>query len=560
MAVLGQFLDSVIWLLVFAWHYPASSFHSKPRLSTVALDYGTFRGDIDDSSEIISFRGIRFADPPLGSLRWQPPVSPPSAHLGTVDATKFGSACIATTQRGPGATTSEDCLFGNVYIPIDADPASALPVLVFFHGGGFESGRSTKYPPEDLMESSSDPFILATFEYRLGQFGFLAGTAIKTNGALNVGLLDQKAALKWIQRYIHAFGGNPGDVTIFGQSAGAGSVVYHASDTGFPRLELIVQQLIGDGGTNDELFQQAIADSPPFLSLLDYNDPFVEDLFSQFVKNADCGKRSNDPATVACLRNASSEVLASAGRQTLQNMTSSLYPFGPVFDGVFIQERPVSALMNENFVSVPVIFGSNSDEGANWSAKLSNPSANTSNPNASQMTVYNFLAGQYTQLTLASFNVAVEEYYPISAYAGNFSRQGQQIYGEMRYICSALLVVGAINGGSGGDAAYEYHWENPILGSTHGDELVAFFNPPDPVDDLDDQLLTGMREYYTSFVTNGEPVSDSFSVEWLPTDSSELEGSPRIFLHPGAVQMEAVDRDLSARCAFWYSIADELKI
>ncbi|KAJ7061603.1 alpha/beta-hydrolase [Mycena amicta] len=532
-----------ILLLVAVFRSVNSAISTAPLpLSTVALDYGTFKGQTNSSTSIISFRGIPFADPPLGALRWQPPVSPPSTHLGIVDATDFGSACIATTQHGAGETTSEDCLFGNVYIPSQTSTTSALPVLVFFHGGGFESGRTTKYPPENLMTASAEPFIFATFEYRLGQFGFLAGTAVKNNGALNVGLLDQKAALQWVQRYIGEFGGDPARVTIWGQSAGAGSVVYH---------------LIGDGGSNHNLFQQAMADSPPLLSLLDYNDTFVEGLFSQFVSYAGCTKRkssSSDAFTMACLRAASTDTIANAGRRSLLKMTSSLYPFGPVFDGSFIQERPVAALTNGHFVSVPVLFGSNSDEGAHWSAKLPNPSANTSSPSATQTTVYNFLAGQYTKLTLAWFNAAVNQYYPLAAdYAGNFSLQGQQMYGEMRYICSALLVAGAETS----TVAYGYHWDNPILGSTHSDELVAFFDTPDDLDDDNEQLVNAMRQYFTSFVTGGKPASSTSTAVWLPSTNA---GSPRILFHPGSIAMEDVDAELSARCAFWHGIADELQI
>nr|GAT49217.1 predicted protein [Mycena chlorophos] len=514
---------------------------SSPPLSAVSLDYGTFRGSVDNATGIISFRGIRFADPPVGSLRWKAPVSPPSKHLGTVDATQFGNACIAATQHGPGATTSEDCLFGNVYTPINATSNSSLPVLVFFHGGGFESGRSTKYPPEDLMGSSAFPFVMATFEYRLGQFGFLGGSAVKSYGALNAGLLDQKAALQWVQRYIPQFGGDPGNVTIWGQSAGAGSVVYH---------------LMNNNDDSDEppLFQQAMGDSPPLLSLLDYDDSFVENLFTIFIGYADCAKRS-DSATMSCLRNADSDTLADAGRRTLLKVPTSLYPFGPVFDGSFILQRPAEALMSGNFSSVPVLFGSNSDEGANWSAKLPSP-ANTSDPSANQTTVYNFLKAQYPYFTQTSFNTAIATYYPLRAY-GNYSLQGQQIYGEMRYICTALLVANATT--AQGDDAYEYHWDNPELGSTHGDELVAFFNAPDPedLDDDDAALLEGMREYFTAFVTGGAPESDSVDVNWTVADNG---GSPRILFHPGEIGMEEVDDALAARCAFWRSIADELHV
>ncbi|KAJ7932847.1 Alpha/Beta hydrolase protein [Mycena leptocephala] len=507
-------------------------------LSTVTLDYGTFTGRTDTTNGLIYFQGIRYADSPAGKFRWMAPVSPPSSKLGKVKATAFASACIGTTQTSSGPTTSEDCLFGNVYIPINTTATSALPVLVFFHGGGFESGRTSKYPPENLVLTSKEPLIFATFGYRLGQFGFLGGTPVHDNGALNAGLLDQKAALQWVQRYIGNFGGDPNRVTIWGQSAGAGSVVYH---------------MIGDGGTNTNLFQQAMADSPPLLYLPNYNDTFVENLFTQFAGLAGCGKKATGAATMSCLRAASITKIATAGSKTLTNLTSSLYPFGPIADGSFIQERPVDALRNGNFVRVPVLFGSNTNEGANWSAELPNPNANTSSPKATQLTVYNFLAGQYNTFTNQSFQAAIAQYYPLSDYNGSFSLQGQQMYGEMRFICTAVLVAGAVQ--DAGLDAYQYHWDNPTLGSTHSDELVAFFNGTQVFDPLDEALAVAMRGYWTSFVTSGAPVAPS-SIVWPA--AGDDNGSPRILLHPGNITVEDVSDSLSQRCEFWHDLASEL--
>ncbi|KAJ7740305.1 alpha/beta-hydrolase, partial [Mycena metata] len=509
------------------------------RTNSVLSD-GTFTGSTNKTTGITSFLGIRYADPPLGALRWQPPRSPPSKKLGKVDATNYGFACIGTTQKNSGATTDEDCLFGNVYIPAGTTATSALPVLVFFHGGGFESGRTSKYPADDLLLSSAEPLIFATFEYRLGQFGFLAGTPVHDNGTLNVGLLDQKAALQWVQTYINLFGGDATRVTIMGQSAGAGSVLYH---------------MIGDGGTNSDLFHQVIGDSPPLLSLLNYTNVFIENLFTQFAGLAGCGKKATGAATMSCLRAASTESLATAGSKTLTNLTSSLYPFGPIFDASYLQELPVDALSNGNFVRVPVLFGSNTDEGANWSAELVNPNANTSSAKATETTVYNFLAGQYTTLTNDSFQTAVADYYPLSDYDGSFSLQGQQMYGEMRYICTALLVTGTV--ADAGLASYQYHWDNPTLGSTHGDELVAFFTGTQKLDPLDEDLVVAMREYWTSFVTSGTPVAAD-SIAWPRAGGSD--GSPRILLHPDEISVEEVDDALEERCEFWHGLASELHL
>jgi len=167
--------------------------------------------------------------------------------------------------------------------------------------------------------------------------------------------------------------------------------------------------------------------------------------------------------------------------------------------------------------------------------------------------VYTFLAGQYNTFTNESFQTAIAEYYPLSDYNGSFSLQGQQMYGEMRYICTALLITGAAQ--DFGLKSYQYHWDNPTLGSTHGDELAAFFNGPQVFDPLDEALVVAMRGYWTSFVTSGAPSAPG-SIAWPAGGDSD--GSPRLLLHPGNIVVEEVSDALSERCALWRDLAPEL--
>ncbi|KAJ7048300.1 Alpha/Beta hydrolase protein [Mycena amicta] len=497
-------------------------------LSTVTLDYGTFTGVSNTSTGIVYFRGVRFADAPIGELRWRLPVSPPSTHLGLVNASAYGPACIPTSASDATATTSEDCLFGNVFLPIQTTPWSKLPVLVYFHGGGFEAGSAVSAPPENLIQGSKKPLIFVTFQYRLGQFGFLAGSKVAENGLMNAGLLDQRAALQWVQRYISKFGGDPSQVTIWGQSAGAGSTMYH---------------LIAENGQNRGLFHRVMGDSPPILAMPHYTESFIEDLFTSFAANAGCSTAAD---TMACLRAASTKALSAAGPATHGPLSSALFPLGPIADGTFITQRPVEAFRSGRFIRVPVFFGSNTNEGTHWSAGLPNPAANTSEPFATQTTVYNFIAGQWTSLTRATFDEAVANYYPASAFS-NFSTQGQQIYGEMRFICSALFITGTLR--ASGVKSYGYRWDNPILGSDHASELQMFFNIGQVFDPADSTLAIAMRQYWTSFATNGVPSADG-----APTwEAAGTNGSPRMLLHPGQVGMEAVTNELEERCAFWHA-------
>ncbi|KAF7300956.1 Carboxylic ester hydrolase [Mycena indigotica] len=522
-------------------------------LTTVTLDYGIFNGLAGDTQGIVYFRGVRYADPPVGELRWRAPVTPPTSHIGTVDASQFGSTCIANTQTSTTPTTSEDCLFANVYIPINTTEKSALPVLVYFHGGGFEVGSSRDAPPENIIQGSATPLIFVTFEYRLGQFGFLGGEAVKMNGDLNVGLLDQvsfsaallgmrvniakKAGLEWLQRYIHKFGGDPKRVTIWGESAGAGSTMF---------------QLIGNGGKNANLFRAAMGDSPSLNFAPDYNSDFVQGLFSQFVGFAGCSDL-NSAQTMSCLRALPVNTIALAGSRVNANRTATLYPFAPYFDGVFVQQRPVEAFKSGRFARVPILFGSNTNEGAHWSSELPDPNANTSNPNANQKTVFNFLKGQYTTLSETSFEKALSQFYPLSDYGGSFSLQGQQMYGEMRYICTAVMIAGAAH--DFGLEAYQYHWDNPTLSSDHGADLNAFFKGTQVFDPDDQALVIAMRQWFTSFAVLQKPVAND-AIKWVR--ATDATGSPRILLHPGAVALENVTSTLRSRCDFWHSLHKEI--
>ncbi|KAK0194391.1 alpha/beta-hydrolase, partial [Armillaria mellea] len=521
---------------------------------------GTFNGAINETSGIVSYLGVRFADAPIGDLRWRAPVSPPTTHLGEVNATSYGPTCISTSQSSTVnfKKTSEDCLFGNVYVPIDTDPSTPLPVLVFWHGGGYQSGNSHEYTPEWLMQSSTNPFIFVTFEYRLGQFGFLGkgcdknlalpcwlmkanqvALCLQADGVINAGLLDQRAALRWIQRYIGQFGGDSSRVTIWGQSAGAGSTMF---------------QVMANGGDNEGLFHAAMGDSPSMNYMPLYSDNYPEELFSRFASLAGCGGLGSN--TLSCLRAANSSVLTIAGNATIDERTSTLYPFAPIVDGTFIREGPVEAFTNGRFAQVPIFYGTNTNEGANWSAELPDPAANTSTPGATDRTTFNFIRGQYGNFTSESFDKALD-LYPIKDYNNSVMLQEQQMYGEMRYICTAKLI--AESAADAGLVSYLYHYDNPHLGDDHHYELQALFSAEEPdltPDSNDEALFENMREYWTSFATSGIPRA-KLAPRWQMT--SLRDANRRMLLQPGSIHLEDVTEGLDERCEFWHSIYTELR-
>ncbi|HYS36803.1 MAG TPA: carboxylesterase family protein, partial [Pseudonocardiaceae bacterium] len=169
------------------------------------------------------FLGVPYAAPPVGGLRWQPP-QPAARWSGVRAATAFAPHCAQPVSGFGQGSTSEDCLFLNVFTP-SGHRAANLPVMVWIHGGALVAGESNDYPGAGLV---ADGAIVVTINYRLGALGFLAHPALANSPggpSGDYGLMDQQAALHWVQRTIRAFGGNPHDVTIFGESAGGLSVL-----------------------------------------------------------------------------------------------------------------------------------------------------------------------------------------------------------------------------------------------------------------------------------------------------------------------------------------------
>src|SRR5580704_2472927 len=173
---------------------------------------GLANGAVDE------FLGIPYAAPPVGALRWRPP-QPAASWPGIRDATQFALHCPQLPSPFGHASTSEDCLFLNVFTPSHRQAGSHFPVMVWIHGGALVSGESNDYDPTPMV---ADGVTVVTINYRLGALGFLAHPALAdANGQSgDYGLMDQQAALRWVQRNIARFGGNPHEVTIFGESAG----------------------------------------------------------------------------------------------------------------------------------------------------------------------------------------------------------------------------------------------------------------------------------------------------------------------------------------------------
>jgi para-nitrobenzyl esterase len=287
---------------------------------------GQVRGKAAGSTD--EYLGIPYAAPPVGPLRWRPP-QPPARWHGIRAATRFAPHCPQSAGVFGRASMSENCLYLNVFRPA-GQHSSDLPVMVWIHGGAFVAGESDDYNPSALV---ADGVIVVTINYRLGALGFLAHPALASRPggpAGDYGLMDQQAALRWVKHNIQWFGGNPANVTIFGESAGGQSVL----------LQLISPTARG-------LFAKAIAESGGYA---EYPLPLAsaEAQGEAFATKAGCPSQ-----TATCLRSLSvATILAD------QDQSGA----GADVDGLVLTQPLTQALASGSFSRVPVIDGSNHDE------------------------------------------------------------------------------------------------------------------------------------------------------------------------------------------------------
>jgi len=281
-----------------------------------------------------SFKGIPYAAPPVGPLRWKPPQKAPPL-TGVLDATKFGSGCVQDSSAFGVGSMSEDCLFLNVYTPTGTGP---YPVVFWIHGGAFLSGEGSGYDPTKLVAQG---VVVVTINYRLGMLGFLAHSAIDNGTGMastNYGLLDQQFALQWVQDNIASFNGDKTNVTIFGESAGGFSV----------HSQLVMPKAHG-------LFQKAIVESGAYGDTLQPTLATATMQGTTFATDANCP----NPCTADALRAlTAAQVLAAQDALKLQTLL-------PSTDGTVIPTAGVgSSLSSGSYEKVPVIEGSNHDEWA----------------------------------------------------------------------------------------------------------------------------------------------------------------------------------------------------
>jgi para-nitrobenzyl esterase len=455
---------------------------------SVSIEGGTVRGTAE--GDLISFKGIPFAQPPVGALRWRAP-RPVEPWQGVRDASKFGPDPVQLPT--PGAApwpASEDCLYLNVWRPA-ADTGQPLPVLVWIYGGALVRGRGSRYVMDRFTRQGG--MVVVSFNYRENRLGFFAHPALAAEAPEdprgNYAYMDQIAALQWVQRNIAAFGGDPGTVTIAGESAGGGSV-----------LALLISPMARG------LFHRAILQSPglpsPRHAALSLRN--LDSAESRAVEYArDAGIDGTDRTALAALRALPAEKVAEDGVDFAAAVVE--YAGGPqipgftasMVDGRLITETAEAALRGGRHAMVPVICGANNFDLA--------PSV-----------------AQTKDAVFAQFGTLAPQARELYDPEGDASLKAliQAVYAD-RTMIEPTRHLAAVMAGAG-QSAYYYRfsyvdeaYRGQLPGAIHGLEIPYAYDMPVGFDGkefvllerkgADREMVRAVSGYWANFVRTGDP-------------------------------------------------------
>ncbi|KAJ7149255.1 Alpha/Beta hydrolase protein [Mycena crocata] len=520
-----------LWLQPIAISLTAALIlHAKAQVAPIVdLGYAQYQGAVS-ATNITHFLGIRYTAAPLGDLRFRAP-QPPAIVPGVQDATVQPNQCFQTskglsptnpleTRAAAEVGSVEDCLFLNVYHPSDAigTPVKDLPVIVFIHGGGYLAGQASTNNGEDLIKQSNRGIVVVIIQYRLSVFGFLPGAAVKKDGALNAGLLDQDFALRWTNKNIRLFGGDPSRVTIWGQSAGAGSVLQHV--------------VANNGRTKPQLFRAAMTSSTFRPAQYHYNDPIPELSFSRVVAGANCTAAAD---VMACLRSTDADVLQAINIEINNGAFFGTYTLVPVVDGDFITQRPTLFLLQGKVNGEAILSVTNTFEGTKFVNQSTGDTANVA---------------QYALTLFPNFGPAQADRAAV-LYAGLGTPLFQEtaLMGEVIFICPTYLLLPAFG-------ARAFKAEFAIPPGQHANDLPYYY-PSTTTPPFNNQpFIDAFAQSFTSFAISMDPnkkVNDStITPPWRRWDLDHTEilfnktddGLP-------VVKPIKTDEALLERCRFW---------
>lgn len=478
--------------LVFALSLvlPLTAHGSNPLV--VKTDKGKLRGALTEDGKVRAFKGIPYAAPPVGQLRWQAP-QPAAKWKGVRDATTFGSRCMQApiyedmVFRDPGP--SEDCLTLNVWTPANAKK-SALPVMVWIYGGGYQAG-GTSEPRQDGQFLAHRDVVVVSMNYRLGIFGFFVHPELTAesphHASGNYGLLDQYAALEWVQKNIAAFGGDPRNITIFGESAGSFSV---SSLMASPLSQNIFRKAIGESGG---AFSSSGLSYQPRVAREQTDMKFARTAFGT--------------TNLADLRKISSDEMLKAA--TAKGNGPRIH-FGPDVDGWFLPDSVPNIYAAGKQAHIPLLAG--------WNADESRAEVIFANPQPT--------AESFRLKATAEFGPNTEEFlklYPASTdaeavrSAGDLASDRFIIYSTWRWLEAQVKTGDApvyryrFDLGSPGD---KFH--PATIGAFHSDDIEYVFGTLDSRQEAkwrpeDRKLSEEIGQYWTNFARTGDPNGDDLA-------------------------------------------------
>ncbi|KAI1328595.1 alpha/beta-hydrolase [Xylariaceae sp. FL0255] len=522
---------------------------SKP--AYLYLQQGNYMGKIIEASDdypraLEGFEGVPYAQSTAFQNRFRPPraLTTTNATGQMTNAQSYGLSCPQS--NGSSSTQGENCLNVNIYRPHWGDTeeeahaalrknglnsSSLLPVVAYIPGGGFNTGSGKERNMASLAAWSETPIIAVSFNYRLGALGFLPSSLSAKEGALNIGLKDQQFFLEWLRTNLPTIGGDPNNVTLSGQSAGAHSVGHH----------LISYSAANTLISSPPPFQKAILESGASTARSVYvpDHSLHEDQFQDFIEA--CGfENVPEDQIFDSLRNASYDKIVDAGYKIWTKYESSLkWAFQPCIDGEggVIPDLPVESWRKGNVLRIPILTGFNTDEGAIFVPKGEN------DPD----TVHDIMSSIIPALNTTSLNMITDTLYPNtdstagkSLYDNSDDASGfgtqfwplEDAYGSYAYIAPVLQTAHYASTASDAAPVYVYHFaaRSAKYGAAdHGDETKFVIHDVVSLDEYQglNDTANVMAGAWSRFIVTGDPNPSSTSL--TTSDNSTQFTWPQYF-------------------------------